>query len=255
MIQRSRVIPSRHILQLAVAIAVAFSVGSAMAVAAGPVVSGFVGLMDGNNTAAINATRELSVTDAAARTELGAINAQTGRLSFDANGNLKTAPQGTSTSNAVDVTDRAARQLGHVTVDNLATTQAVSGTVTVGNFPSTQNVAGAVSVSGLPATTELFHTASFITVSAGELKALATIDVSHVEKLRVAAFAVSGTTAHFAFSMVSSDNQLVALLDQFDVAPGAIVVRTEEMPGRTLVLFVDQRSGGSTQVQLTVWGR
>lgn len=80
---------------------------------------------------------------------------------------------------APDVSDRAARLLGHVAVDslpsvavsNFPSTQPVSGTVAVGNFPATQDVAdrsarllghvtvdahpaiaGAVSVTNLPAT-------------------------------------------------------------------------------------------------------
>ena len=55
-------------------------------------------------------------------------------------------------SGTADVSDRSARLLGHVTVDNLAATQPVSGSVAVSNFPSTQTVAGAVSVSNFPAT-------------------------------------------------------------------------------------------------------
>ena len=44
---------------------------------------------------------------------------------------------GTLTSN---VSDRSARLLGHVTVDNLPGTQPISGTVAVSNFPATQPV-------------------------------------------------------------------------------------------------------------------
>jgi hypothetical protein len=45
---------------------------------------------------------------------------------------------------ALDVSDRAARLVGHVTVDNLPTTQPVSGSVVVSNFPATQPVSGSV---------------------------------------------------------------------------------------------------------------
>lgn len=56
-------------------------------------------------------------------------------------------------ANTPDVTDRAARLLGHVTVDNASVpvtgtfwqaTQPVSGTVAVSNFPATQAVSGTV---------------------------------------------------------------------------------------------------------------
>ncbi len=220
---------SRSVVRQGLVIAIAFSLGSATIAYAGPTVSGFVGLIDGTNTAKISAAGELSVNDASG-------DAQLAKLTFDSAGNLKTT--------------------GAVTITGTPSVS-IAGTpsVTVGNFPSTQNIAGAVSVSGTPATSELFHNSAFVTAPAGELTRLAIIDVSHSEKLRVAAFTASGATAHFVFSMQTGDGELVALLDEFDVAPGAIVVRTEDQPGRTLWLFVDQRAGGSAQVQLSVWGR
>jgi hypothetical protein len=53
---------------------------------------------------------------------------------------------------SADVSDRASRLLGHVTVDNQPGTQPVSGTVAVSNLPATQPVSGTVSVGNLPAT-------------------------------------------------------------------------------------------------------
>lgn len=61
----------------------------------------------------------------------------------------------------VDVTDRAARLVGHVVVDNLPVVQSVSGavavtnfpsSVAVNNFPSTQPVSGTVLVGNFPGT-------------------------------------------------------------------------------------------------------
>lgn len=143
----------------------------------------------------------------------------------------------------------------NVSVANLPAIQNVAGTVNVGNLPASQTVNGTVNVGNLPATVELYANGSFVNVNAGELKALATLDVSHVEKLRIAAFNVGANQATFALSMVTSNNQLVALLDEFQVGPGEIVLKVEDMPGRTLILFVDQRNGGATSVQVSVWGR
>ncbi len=228
---------SRSVVRQGLVIAIAFSLGSATIAYAGPTVSGFVGLIDGTNTAKISAAGELSVNDASG-------DAQLAKLTFDSAGNLKT-------TGAVTITGTPSVSIAGTPSVSIAGTPSV----TVGNFPSTQNIAGAVSVSGTPATSELFHNSAFVTAPAGELTRLAIIDVSHSEKLRVAAFTASGATAHFVFSMQTGDGELVALLDEFDVAPGAIVVRTEDQPGRTLWLFVDQRAGGSAQVQLSVWGR
>lgn len=52
--------------------------------------------------------------------------------------------QPVSIAAAIDVSDRIARLLGHVTVDNFPGTQPVSGTVAVSNFPATQAVTGTV---------------------------------------------------------------------------------------------------------------
>jgi hypothetical protein len=53
-------------------------------------------------------------------------------------------PHPVSIATALDISDRTARLLGHVTVDNFPATQAVSGSVNVGNFPATQPVSGTV---------------------------------------------------------------------------------------------------------------
>src|SRR2546425_9209638 len=83
---------SPRALRYALAATLAFSLGSATVVTAGPVVSGFVGLIDGANTAKITASGELSVTDAA-----------TTKLTFDANGRLKVAAGGESAPPPGDV--------------------------------------------------------------------------------------------------------------------------------------------------------
>src|SRR5690348_8589030 len=82
---------------------IAFTIGSATVAAAGPAISGFVGLVDGNNTAAINTSHELSVTDAsataalqAANTQLASIDSAQDRFTFDGSA-LRTSPQGTQT--------------------------------------------------------------------------------------------------------------------------------------------------------------
>lgn len=251
-------------LRYALVAALAFSIGSTATVTAGPVVSGFVGLIDGENTAAINASRELSVTDAVARSRLAEIGSATGQLTFDAWGNLKTASEGTQmVDGTVNVGNFPTTQnvSGTVSVANFPATQSVSGTVNVGNFPATQNIAGTVGVSTVPQTRELFNNSSVIAVSAGQLRGLATIDVSSSERIRVAAFNASfSNAARFGFSMVAGDGNLVALLDRFDVPPRGVVVKSYDLPGRSLALSVDQTGfgggpAGEVAVRLTIWGR
>lgn len=128
---------------------IAFTIGSATVAAAGPAISGFVGLVDGNNTAAINTNRELSVTDSgsaaalqAANTHLANIDSAEGRFAFDG-GALRTAPQGTQTVSGV------------VNVASMpALTIAGTPTVTVANLPATQQVTGTVNIGGTIATRE-----------------------------------------------------------------------------------------------------
>lgn len=83
-------------------------------------------------------------------------NADYRDVAVDANGNLQlaanvsvdlgTVDQGNAGSSAwlVDVQDRSARLLGHVTVDNasMPTTQSGAWSVSVSNFPATQPVSG-----------------------------------------------------------------------------------------------------------------
>jgi hypothetical protein len=76
--------PSSRTVRYTLVAILAFGIGSASVATAGPIVSGFVNLIDGTNTAAINSTGELSITDAGTHTALG-------KLNFDASGNLKTA--------------------------------------------------------------------------------------------------------------------------------------------------------------------
>lgn len=70
-----------------------------------------------------------------------------------------TQPVSLSGTVTTDVSDRSARLLGHVTVDNASiavtgtfwqATQPISGTVSVSNFPATQPISGSVSISGTP---------------------------------------------------------------------------------------------------------
>jgi len=75
-------IPTARAVRYAIVGALAFTLGAATLAAAGPTISGFVGLIDGNNTAAINANRELSVTDA----QLGTTPVQLSRFATFAAG-------------------------------------------------------------------------------------------------------------------------------------------------------------------------
>jgi hypothetical protein len=77
---------------------------------------------------------------------------------------------------ALDVSDRAARLVGHVTVDNFPTTQPVSGSVVVSNFPATQPVSGSVGTTvadGANVALGAISDASSASTVIGRLKAIA----------------------------------------------------------------------------------
>lgn len=93
---------STRVLRQAFILAIAFTLGAATIVQAGPTISGFVGLIDGSNTATIDARGQLSVSD-------GAANAQLAKLGFDGSGNLRTTATGSvSVSGAIATRRQAA---------------------------------------------------------------------------------------------------------------------------------------------------
>ena len=88
-----------------------------------------------DNTVTVAGSVNANVTFPATQTVSGTVTAN---VTFPA-----TQPVSLAT-NTPDITDRAARVLGHVVVDNLPATQAVSGTVTANvSFPATQAVSAA----------------------------------------------------------------------------------------------------------------
>jgi hypothetical protein len=125
-----RLILPRGIVRQAIVIAIAFSIGSATVVYAGPTVSGFVGLTDGTNTAKISAAGALSTTDATA-------DAQLAKLSFDGSGNLMTTGGGAG---------------GVVTIAGTPTVNiANTPSVTLSGTPAVALASGsAVSIAGTP---------------------------------------------------------------------------------------------------------
>lgn len=73
--RKLRSLISSRVARYALVATFAFVFGGASFAAGGPVVSGFVTLIDGTNTAAINGARELSVADAGVNMRLAAIQA------------------------------------------------------------------------------------------------------------------------------------------------------------------------------------
>lgn len=228
--------PRVRIVRYALVAALAFTLGSATVVAAGPVVSGFVGLIDGTNTAAINANRELAVTDAAAEAGLAAaaghlanIATDTSQLSFDASGNLMTAPQGS---------------------------QSVSGTVNVGNFPTTQQVAGTVNVGNLPRTSVVLTMADLggtIVPASGLVRFF---DASPYERIRVTAGNICTSTATVMVEVRNNDG-FGTLVDIYALAPCTTQDKVYDLPGVNLNTAV-YYSGGATsgaKIFLRVLGR
>lgn len=274
-----------HRLRYALVAALAFSVGSTATVTAGPVVSGFVGLIDGENTAAINASRELSVADAIARGHLADINTVTAQLAFDGSGNLKTAPQGSQTVNGtVSVGNFPGTQsvTGTINVGNLPATQGVTGTVNVGNIPATQNVAGTVSVGNFPATQSVSGTVglspsantvkidpanngrTFLALSEVGVTLPTTvgfgvldrqIDVASYERIRVSAFNHSaGTCGGTPIIQIQIQSGFL-LLDLVRLPVCDALRKVYEVPGTTLRIFAISEGGLPAIVDLQVFGR
>lgn len=254
--------PHTRAVRYALVAALAFTLGSATVVSAGPVVSGFVGLIDGSNTAAINANRELAVTDAAAQAALEAaaghlanIETDTGLLSFDAFGNLKTAPQG---SQAVS---------GTVNVGNFPATQQVAGTVNVGNLPATQNVSGTVGVSPSANTVKIDpanNGRTFVVLTMADpggttvpaTGLLQFFDGSPYEKIRVTAGNVCTSTATVIVEVRNNDG-FGTIIDFYALAPCATQDKVYDLPGVNLNVDVFY-SGGATsgaKIFLRVLGR
>jgi len=224
----------------------AFTLASATVVAAGPVVSGFVGLIDGSNTAAINAGGELSVTDAGANTALSTANAHlanvdtaSSRLSFDAAGNLKTASQGA---------------------------QSVSGTVNVGNFPATQNVSGAVGISAGANTVKIDPANNGRTIvvlsdaDSGGTVVPATgitqvMDVSPYGRIRVAVANICTSPTSVLVTLRGNDG-VGWVVDAYTLSPCDIKDKNYDLPGASLALQIGATGGATTdRIFAQVFGR
>lgn len=189
----------------------AFTLGSVTVVAAGPTISGFVGITDGTNTAKVTANSELSVSDASLA-----------RFSFDSSGNLRTAQQGTQ------------NVAGTVNVGNLPTTQNVAGTISVGNFPATQTIAGNVNVGNFPATQAV---SGSVAVSNLPLDASGNVRTSGTQTL-------SGSIEVSNFP--STQNVTVV-----NSASSPVLTRDSDSPGRNAVKIESVRSGIAGEIFAT----
>ena len=121
-----------------------------------------------------------------------------------------------------DVSDRAARLLGHVTVDNLPATQPVSGTVAVSNLPATQPVSGTVAISNPVSTPD-------VSDRAGRLLGHVTVD-SH--PAITGTVAVSGTVATTLSGTPAVDTELPAAAALSDAAGNPTTVIVGNVPHR-----------------------
>lgn len=134
----------------------AFTLGSVTVVAAGPTISGFVGITDGTNNAKVTANGELSVNVGnfpATQTITGDVNV----------GNFPTTQ---AVSGNVAVSNLPLDASGNVRTSG---TQTLSGSVAVSNLPATQQIAGNVGdarVTSLLALDDLFPVAGATTVTA-----------------------------------------------------------------------------------------
>ncbi len=252
-----KLVPSSRFTRTILIAAIAFTLGGTSVAQAGPVVSGFVGLIDGTNSAAINASRELSVVDTVARSHLANVDGATARLAFDAAGNLKTAAQGTQ---AVS---------GSVNVGNFPATQAVSGTVNIGNLPTTQNVSATTPLPVLDARVTTVSTQLAIADSFFGNISFQSVNVAAFEKVRVTVRLAQGlcspirvsvlTIANDSFGNASSPFQI----DQFNVSDANCsfsgVSRVYEVPGTTLLVAGNGAAGqtglNQQKISLVVHGR
>ena len=232
--------PRASVIRYAVVTALAFTLGSATVVTAGPVVSGFVGLIDGSNTAAINANRELAVSDTAAQSALASIAADTGQLSFDASGNLKTTAQGSQT---------------------------ISGTVNVGNFPATQNVSGTVGLSTTANTVKIDpanngRTFVVLTIAdSGGTPVPSTglvrfFNGSPYERIRVTSGNICTSTATVRVEVRNNDS-FGTIIDGYSLAPCTQQDKVYDLPGVNLSLDIFYTGGATSgaNIFLRVLGR
>ena len=247
----------------------AFSLGSAATVTAGPTISGFVGLADGDNTAAISASRELSVTDAVARGRLADIGDATSQLTFDREGNLMTAQVGPQTVNGtVDVGNFPATQnvAGSVNVGNFPATQNVAGSVNVGNFPVTQPVSGTVGISSSANTVKIdpLHngrTTVLLTLffepvpSSGVTRVL---DVSSYERIRVTVQNHNNPPSIKSVTIHRNDG-IGWIVDQYTLVGGEMKDKVYELAGASITIVVTvtaaELATKSEFMSLQVWGR
>jgi hypothetical protein len=223
-----RFVPSGRALRYALVVAVAFSVGSASVAVAVPTISGFVGLIDGTNSAKINPAGELSTSDAGTHAALG-------QLQFDASGGLKVAPQGS---------------------------QNVTGAVSVSNLPAVQNVSGTVSVSNLPAVQDVRETASAVVASAARITQTGSVITTSVntgnyEQIRVNASSFAGCAApvRVIIQAVVTTPQLndAFTMDDVDVCIGQSYSKSFDIPGPEIQYSVVGPAG--TDVRVAVVGR
>ena len=247
--------PRASVIRYAVVTALAFTLGSATVVTAGPVVSGFVGLIDGSNTAAINSNRELAVSDTAAQSALASIAADTGQLSFDASGNLKTTAQGSQTIS------------GTVNVGNFPATQNVSGGVSVSNFPATQNVSGTVGLATSANTVKIDpanngRTFVVLTIAdSGGTPVPSTglvrfLNGSPYERIRVTSGNICTSTATVRVEVRNNDS-FGTIIDGYSLAPCTQQDKVYDLPGVNLSLDIFYTGGATSgaNIFLRVLGR
>lgn len=157
-----------------------------------------------------------------------------------------------------------------VKVNNLPTTQAVSGTVNVGNLPATQPISGTVNIGNSP-TVAISPTGNTVQV-AGTTHELASgfiqmhptdtllfltggpIDVSAYRQIRLTVFKCSGVGTIGVSLIGLAQSGLNFTIDSFNVSSCDFVSRSYDVPGtRILVRF--ENSGADIGAQVGLFGR
>lgn len=233
--------PSASVIRFAFVGAIAFSLGAASIAAAGPAISGLVGLVDGNNTAAINASRELSVTDATAAARLGSIDSRLGATLQVAVANAPTVTlAGTPNVNVASMPSVNVASMPSVTIGSMPAV-AISGTPTV-------NIAGmpAVQLAGTPAvksgdtTSVIFNASSGTLNGATSFSFTSSLDVTAYKSIRVyvSCFGTSQCTQVHLFIWSTVPNTFAfGQLDEFPIASGLTTARAYDTPGQQLQIF------------------